>query len=537
METPRVANAPAGVGGPTSTPRPPAPTLPPDLTREGVRRLRWVGLLTIGVNLFFLPVSIFVAHHLQPTFRSVSIAANLLGVALAAGVVMVASNPRLDARRVLDLALVWEVLDGLLISLTDPRIPLTKENALGGWSGVAVWALLFPILIPNTRGKIVLATLATVAMDPLGKLIYVALGAPPPEPFAFTSTALAAVLGIVISGLIFRISVQASRARELGSYRLVEPLGSGGMGEVWRAEHRMLARPAAIKLIRTDGSSGSSSRDVQKRFEREARATARLSSPHTVQIYDFGTTEEGTFYYVMELLEGFDLETLVKKFGPVPPERAVHLLHQACLSLAEAHARGFTHRDIKPANIYVCHYGIEYDFVKILDFGLVKSSGVIDAEGGTLTAVGTIAGTPGYMSPEMALGRDVDWRADIYSLGCVGYWLVTGRPVFEQESAIEIVMDHARTPPPRLSERSSAKLPERLESVLFSCLQKNPDDRPQSVEELALELEKVAASPVWTPSRARQWWLEHPMEVASPEEETVAAAPPPEVVCRFDRAG
>jgi len=537
METPRVANAPVGAGSPTTTPRPPAPTLPPDLSREGVRRLRWVGILTIGVNLFFLAFGILAAPDIPPTFRSVGIAANLLGLALAAGVVMLASNPRLDARLVLDLALVWEVLDGLLISLTDPRIPLTKENAFGAWSGAAVWVLLFPILIPNTRGKIVLATLATAAMDPLGKMIHVALGAPPPAAVAFTSTALAAVLGIVISGLIFRISVQASRARELGSYRLVERLGSGGMGEVWRAEHRMLARPAAIKLIRTDGSSGGSSRDVQKRFEREARATARLSSPHTVQIYDFGTTEEGTFYYVMELLEGFDLETLVKKFGPVPPERAVHLLHQACLSLAEAHARGFTHRDIKPANIYVCHYGIEYDFVKILDFGLVKSSGVIDAEGGTLTAVGTIAGTPGYMSPEMALGREVDWRADIYSLGCVGYWLVTGRPVFEQESAIEMVMDHARTPPPRLSERSSARLPERLESVLFSCLQKNPDDRPQSVEELALELEKVAASPVWTPSRARQWWLEHPVEVAAAKEETVAIVPPPAVVCRFDRAG
>ncbi len=532
METPRVANAPAGFGGPPTPSRPAAPTLPLDLLREGVRRLRWVGALTIGVNLFFIALGMLVALDIPAMVRSVGLAANLLGLALGGLVVLLASNPRLDARRVLDFALVYEVLDGLLIALTDPRVPLTKENSLGGWSGVAVWVLIFPILIPNTRGKIILATLATAAMDPLGRMIYVALGAPPPEAFAFMSTALAAVLGIVVSGLIFRISVQASRARELGSYRLVEPLGSGGMGEVWRAEHRMLARPAAIKLIRTDGSSGGSSRDVQKRFEREARATARLSSPHTVQIYDFGTTEEGTFYYVMELLEGFDLETLVKKFGPLPPERAIHLLHQACLSLAEAHERGFTHRDIKPANIYVCHYGIEYDFVKILDFGLVKSSGVIDAEGGTLTAVGTIAGTPGYMSPEMALGREVDWRADIYSLGCVGYWLLTGRPVFEQESAIEIVMDHARTPPPRLSERSSARLPERLENLLFSCLQKNPDDRPQSVEELALELEKIADSPVWTPLRARQWWLEHPVAAAAPEEETVAVAPPP-VVCRL----
>ena len=532
METPRIANAPAGFGGPTTPSRTAAPTLPPDLLREGVRRLRWVGVLTIGVNVFFIAVGLLAAPDLPAKIRSVGLAANLVGLALAALVVLLASNPRLDARMVLDLALAYEVLDALLISLADPRVPLTKENALGAWSGVAVWALVFPILIPNTRGKVILATLATAAMDPVGKMIYVALGAPPPEVFAFTSTALGAVLGIVISGLIFRISVEASRARELGSYRLVERLGSGGMGEVWRAEHRMLARPAAIKLIRTDGSSAGSSREVQRRFEREARATARLSSPHTVQIYDFGTTEEGTFYYVMELLEGFDLETLVRRFGPVPPERAVHLLHQACLSLAEAHERGFTHRDIKPANIYVCHYGIQYDFVKILDFGLVKSSGVIDAADGTLTAVGTITGTPNYMSPEMALGRDVDFRADIYSIGCVGYWLISGRPVFEEQSPIEVVMDHARTPPPRLSERSSVSLPEGLEDLLFSCLQKDPEDRPQSVAKLGQAFETIPVSPVWTPLRARQWWLEHPVAGALEDQETVAAAPPAAIASR-----
>ncbi len=242
--------------------------------------------------------------------------------------------------------------------------------------------------------------------------------------------------------------MEAIRARDLGSYRLVEPLGSGGMGEVWRAEHVMLARPAAIKLIRTSGSAAPS-REVQKRFEREARATARLSSPHTVQVFDYGTTDEGTFYYVMELLDGFDLDTLVKNFGPVPPERAIYLLRQACDSLAEAHARGLIHRDIKPANIYVCRYGIEVDFIKLLDFGLVKSAGAMDAADGTLTAVGTIAGTPGYMSPEMALGKNVGPEADIYSLGCVGYWLLTGRPVFERDTPVELLIDHARTAPPR----------------------------------------------------------------------------------------
>jgi serine/threonine-protein kinase len=229
----------------------------------------------------------------------------------------------------------------------------------------------------------------------------------------------------------------------------------------------------------------------------------------------------------MELLEGFDLETLVRQFGPLPAERAIHLLQQACLSLAEAHERGFTHRDIKPANIYVCHYGIQYDFVKILDFGLVKATGGIDAVDGTVTAVGTIAGTPGYMSPEMALGREVDFRADLYSLACVGYWLVTGRPVFEGDSAVEVLMDHARTPPPRLSQRATVALPEGLEEILLACLAKAPADRPRSAEDVAAALESVAVADAWTPARASRWWQEHRVVAASREEQTIAvdAAP------------
>jgi serine/threonine-protein kinase len=515
-----------------------APTLPPDLAREGVRRLRLVGVAAIASNLFFLAVDRLIADPTIPrSAHAISFAASIVGLVLAGAVLRLGNSTGIDPRTVLDLALVYEVVDALLIALNSHVFPLTMERVPRGWSGVAMFVLVFPLVIPNSRGKVILGTIAAAAMDPVGLLIQVSAGLAPPDARAlvgaFAPTLLGAVLGIVLSGFIFRISVQASRARELGSYRLVERLGSGGMGEVWRAEHRMLARPAAIKLIRTDGSSRAFSRDVQRRFEREARATARLSSPHTVQIYDFGTTEEGAFYYVMELLEGFDLETLVKQFGPLPPERAVFLLQQACLSLAEAHERGFTHRDIKPANIYVCHYGIQYDFVKILDFGLVKSAGVIDAADGTLTAVGTIAGTPGYMSPEMALGREVDYRADIYSLGCVGYWLLTGRPIFERESPVELLIDHARTPAPRLAARSPASFPEGLDELLFSCVQKDPENRPQSAADLAQELERIPVSRAWTPPRARHWWVEHPIAAAPPEDETLALGEPPPVVCRW----
>lgn len=273
----------------------------------------------------------------------------------------------------------------------------------------------------------------------------------------------------------------------------------------------MLARPAAIKLIRGEGyGGGSSSRELIRRFEREARATATLHSPHTVQIYDFGTTDDGTFYYVMELLEGYDLETLVSEFEPPPPERSIHLLRQACESLAEAHEGGFIHRDIKPANIYACRYGIEYDFVKVLDFGLVKSSGTFERGNPSLTAVGTIAGTAGYMAPEVAHGnRDVDWRADIYALGCVAYWLVTGHPVFERDSPIEVLIDHASTPPTPPSERAPGKIPPAFDEVILACLQKDPNNRPQSMVEISAALDRIEVTP-WTADRARRWWVQNP---------------------------
>ncbi len=199
-------------------------------------------------------------------------------------------------------------------------------------------------------------------------------------------------------------------AQELGSYQLVELLGRGGMGEVWRAQHRLLARSAAIKLVRPEvlGASGRAEGKILmlRRFEREAQATAALSSPHTIRVFDFGVTRDGTFYYVMELLAGRDLESLVREFGPVPADRAVYLLRQVCHSLADAHARGLVHRDIKPANIYVCRMGLEYDFVKVLDFGLVKFNDQrrAGAQETLLTASHTTTGTPAFMAPEIILG-------------------------------------------------------------------------------------------------------------------------------------
>jgi len=296
----------------------------------------------------------------------------------------------------------------------------------------------------------------------------------------------------------------------MGSYRLIELLGKGGMGEVWRAEHRMLARPAAIKLIRRESlQAGSGASDVRRRFEREAAATAMLQSPHTVQLYDFGVADDGRFYYVMELLDGLDLETFVTRFGAVPAARAVAWLVQACASLEEAHERGLVHRDIKPANIYTCRLGSEVDWIKVLDFGLVKQAPAGD-DATRLTAEGVTAGTPGYMAPEMAAGiSDVDRRADIYALGCVAYWLVTGTQVFEGDTPLKMIVDHVRTPPVPPSRRCELPIPGELEEIILWCLEKKPEDRPQSAAAIAEPLAALSLNPAWSDAEARAWWRVH----------------------------
>ncbi|HEX2798313.1 MAG TPA: serine/threonine-protein kinase, partial [Thermoanaerobaculia bacterium] len=372
--------------------------------------------------------------------------AEIAAMAASLGMFALTRRTDQDAAELLDRGLVYEVGMGFLIAVTYHCWPAPPDQMPKGWSPVAVWLVAFALLVPATRGKNALATVATALMDPLGLTVSFALGSPVPPVLVVTSmflpTAIAAAAAIVGSRVVSELSEQAGRARELGSYRLVALIGHGGMGEVWRAEHRMLARDAAIKLVR--GGADASGRELMARFEREAKATAALRSPHTVQLYDFGRSDDGAFYYVMELLEGFTLEEIVRRFGPLPGGRVVHLLRQVCHSLAEAHAAGLVHRDIKPGNIFVCRYGGDPDFVKVLDFGLVKT---LAASAADLTQTGLLAGTPAYMPPEMALGRAVDGRTDLYALGAVGYTLLTGLPVFDRKTALETIHDHASTPP------------------------------------------------------------------------------------------
>ncbi len=287
------------------------------------------------------------------------------------------------------------------------------------------------------------------------------------------------------------------------------------MAEVWRADHQMLARPAAVKLIRpkilTEHGPLEAER-LLRLFAKEARATASLRSPHTIQVYDFGITRDGSFYYVMELLEGMDLKSLVERFGPQPAERIAYLLRQACHSLGEAHDRNFVHRDVKPANIYTCHHGGDYDFVKVLDFGLVLDRHPTAEE---LEDEERFVGTPTVMAPEMVrFQAPVDARADIYALGCVAYWLMTGKRVFDAGTRHDLLVMHAHQKPVPPSRRVSRDQHPGLEALVMQCLEKNPNKRPQSARELAESLRALAFEHPWDEERARLWWQTHLAEKA-----------------------
>jgi serine/threonine-protein kinase len=328
------------------------------------------------------------------------------------------------------------------------------------------------------------------------------------------NTVLWSVLGTTLATITSRVTYglrrQVAEANELGQYILEEKIGGGGMGEVWRARHRLLIRPAAIKLIRPQVSGDPEL--LLRRFEREARATAALKSPHTVQLYDFGATEDGRLYYVMELLDGLDLDTLVRQYGPLPAERVVHILRQVCSSLQDAHVNGLVHRDIKPANVVVSRAGTTFDFVKVLDFGLVKLDTAGKAEDGTaiLTAEGSTSGTPAFMAPETVLGvADTDHRVDLYALGCVGYWMLSGKLIFEGRSAVEVMFHHAHTPAPRPSTRSELPIPAPLENLVMECLEKDPARRPASAEAVSTRLDGIALESEWTVERAERWWAMH----------------------------
>jgi serine/threonine-protein kinase len=315
---------------------------------------------------------------------------------------------------------------------------------------------------------------------------------------------IACVLTTLVSRVLFGLHDEVRRARRLGQYTLGDKIGEGGMGSVYLAQHSLLRRPTAIKLLARERAGTS----ALARFEREVQITSRLTHPNTVAIYDYGHTPDGTFYYAMEYLEGLDLERLVESSGPLPAGRVVHLLRQAAGSLAEAHRHGLIHRDVKPSNLVVCERGLVADFLKVVDFGLVRDE---KADEPALTQAGSFAGSPLYMSPEQIVNpADVDGRGDLYSLAAVGYFLLAGSPPFEGKTMVEVCGHHLHTRPSPPSSRIGRPLPAKLEKLLLLCLEKDRARRPVDARAFVAALDACDDVEAWSAADAERWWREHP---------------------------
>jgi hypothetical protein len=497
--------------------------LPPDLLRQASSRLQILALIGAGLWLSGPALGHLALYLTSPgnpragEFGLTDLVATTAFL-MSVGLYLFLRGRERDFGFIMNLALAYMIACAAGIALMfhlDARLTGTMDTKpIITWIGPVI--LMFAALVPGSPGKMLLAGFVAASMDPLGMAISQAAGQYHYGPFRnallmhYPSYLLLGV-AVVISDVVTRLGRQVAKERELGSYRLGELLGTGGMGEVYRATHRMLARPAAIKLIHPEvleaGDRKSASLALT-RFRREADAAARLRSPHTVELYDFGETEDGTLYFVMELLEGMDLETLVRREGPLPQQRVIHILRQVCESLEEAHVSGLVHRDIKPANIHVGRVGLRHDFVKVLDFGLVKSVQPAGGEDSMATAAGLTPGTPAYMAPELAMGEPCDGRADLYALGCVAYYLLTGQLVFQATSGFQMIAKHIQETPEPPSRRTELPIAPDLDRVVLACLAKRPEDRPASAAELDRMLADIDVAP-WGEAEATRWWRAH----------------------------
>jgi serine/threonine-protein kinase len=493
-------------------------------------RLRVVVLIALMPTALFLVRNLLEAHH-RHLLGPVGLALHAMLTALLAwmaALLWVRPAVSLCSLRKLELALFGSLATffGWLQVCTFRHDPLFQAAGMVlDLEMVRVWIdstavrwffliVCYGVFIPNTwkRCAVVagVGALLPLLLTPLGAWRFGRL-----EPDVLLGTLdLLILMGTAVAVAVFgshRFEVlrrAAFQAKQLGRYRLKQKLGAGGMGEVHLAEHELLRRPCAIKLIRPDQQGDPT---AMRRFEREVQAMATLTHPNTVEVFDYGRSDDGTFYYVMEFLPGLNLETLVSRYGPVPAGRAVHFLRQVCRALREAHEIGLLHRDIKPSNIIACERGGVYDVAKLLDFGLVQGQ-VLKGDGDRVTIQGTILGSPAYLSPEQAAGKtDVDARADIYSLGGVGYYLLTGQPPFVRETAMELLLAHAYEPvlPPG---KWQPDVPADVEAVILRCLSKKPEDRFADVTILEQALAACGVAGAWDEEQARQWWKSRRVE-------------------------
>jgi serine/threonine-protein kinase len=503
------------------------PGLTGDLTLQTCRRVGAVGAVAAGLWSYSLLFNGVVAPMLgrPPLLGELwphpAVLVDGIGLGASLLVLLVSRRLRHRPQLLLDLSAGFAVLSALLVGILNQWMPAPITPRI---SWLCVIILVYPAIVPTPPLRTLGVSLLAASMDPLALTLSSSRGVAFDHSWfyylwSFVPAYLCAFIAVVPSRIIRSLGQQVSRARAYGSYQLEEALGRGGMGEVYRASHRMLARPAAVKVIRGEvlgGPDQDRARVLIERFRREAQASASLRSPHTINLYDFGVAQDGTFFLVMELLEGLDLQTLVERFGPQQPERAVYLLCQACESLEEAHARGLIHRDVKPSNIFSCRMGLAVDFVKVLDFGLVKARDESAAHQAQLTAPEVATGTPAYLAPEAVLGTAVDHRVDIYALGCVAYWLLTGHLVFEARSPVQLLVHHAQDAPVPPSQRVELEISPALDEVVLACLAKKPADRPQSAGELGRRLAAAVAGAAWTQERAQRWWQLHHPELARP---------------------
>lgn len=487
---------------------------PPSLTSEaGVRflqqRLGWFGLVgfLLGIALFVLRLAVRLATDQPAPVLHPSMALHLLGslVLLAAwGFCQTGARSKRSIERVETVVMLVSAASYAVMCLFSPA---ADYPVLATLPFITLGGMARAVLVPSTAART--ARLAALTSVPVLATVLTAGGA-----FSPANQAQAAVVGSLVawwvlsgalatftSHVIYGLRQEVREARLFGQYVLEEKLGQGGMGVVYRARHALLRRPAAVKLL----AASKAGEQNLARFEREVRLTARLSHPNTVTVFDYGRTPDGIFYYVMELLDGATLEQIVEQDGALSPGRVRHVLVAIAGALAEAHDVGLIHRDIKPANVMLCRYGGDVDVPKLLDFGLVKD--LEASQGPSITGSNTLTGTPLYLAPEAILSpREVDVRSDLYALGALGYFMLTGTHVFDGDSVVSVCGQHLHEPPEPPGDRLGRPVPQDLAEVVLACLAKNPKDRPQTARSLRERLMACACPVPWGAAQADAWW-------------------------------
>lgn len=493
-------------------------------------RLRVATIVMFGITTIFFIWHVFAySEQTNVTWNSEFLLSYHAGLIVILGVSAYLLCPKCDVRRGV-LRLQEAITFGLpalflfLMQINAMRICADKHGMVNepttGW---VLLIFIYALFIPNkwqraamVIGPMVIAPLVLLAYSWATDLACSAIVSGSPEMIGEIALKMVICGGVAVFG-VYTINVlrtEAFHAKQLGQYRLSRSLGAGGMGEVYLAHHYLMKRPCAIKIIKPEKAGDS---NVLARFEREVHASSKLSHWNNIDIYDYGRTEDGTFYYVMEYLPGLNVADLVHRFGPMPPGRVMHLLRQICDALNEAHSQGMIHRDIKPANVFAAKRGGFFDVAKLLDFGLAKP--IASTEDSHLTQEGMITGSPLFMSPEQASGEgEPDNRSDIYSVGILAYFMLTGHAPFEYERPIKVIIAHAHEPVVPPSEHVST-IPHDLEAIVMRCLAKSPDDRYQAIFDMAEALEKCEAYGTWKQADAVKWWTEN---------ETIAECPQPD---------